>query len=114
MFALMIEGVHLLGIEIEAAVLIADEGIVIPTVPQAFDDIDELPRPPVTFIVLDMRFTIEVLRLSRIGGGHDVPSRAATAEEVKGGKSPCDVVRLVVSGCCGTDETDVARDGCKR
>ncbi len=54
MLSAMVEHVELVGVEIDAASHIADEGIVGPAVPQALDDIDELAGPIVPVCVLGM------------------------------------------------------------
>ena len=45
-FALVVEHMHLVGIEEDAALDVADEGVVGPGIPQAGDDVIELARAP--------------------------------------------------------------------
>jgi hypothetical protein len=52
--ALVVEHVHPLGVKIDAALDIADEGVLGPAVPQPGHDIEELAGPAVAFAVLHM------------------------------------------------------------
>ncbi len=56
---------HLVGIEIDAALQVADKASSAKRIPQAGDDIEELARPAVAFVVLDMLVEPEVQR--RVG-----------------------------------------------
>src|SRR5579864_451215 len=65
---LVIEHVHPLGIEKDAVLDIADEGVVGPAVPQAGNNVEELARPPVARLVFNMLVQSEIHRLVRIAG----------------------------------------------
>ncbi|MPM91555.1 hypothetical protein SDC9_138686 [bioreactor metagenome] len=75
--ALVVDGVQLVGVEIDAAVGIAHEGVLLPTVPQALDYVMELGRATIAVCVAELGRAIEVLRLGRGGRGDEVPARAA-------------------------------------
>ena len=49
LLTLMPEIVHLLGIEIEAALHIAHEGVIVPAVPEPIDHLGEFARAPIAF-----------------------------------------------------------------
>lgn len=110
----MIEHMHLVGIEIDAGFLIADEGVIGKTVPQAGDDIIEFARPLVALSVFDMLVEAEIAGRIRVGRGDDIPGGAAIADMVERGEAPCDVIRLVERrrGRCG--KADLVGDGGER
>ena len=92
--ALVIEHMHLLRIEEDAALGIADEGIVGKAVPQAGDDIVEFPRALIALAMLDMLVEAEIQRCVRVGRGDDVPAGAAAADMVERGETAGDVIGL--------------------
>ena len=59
--ALVIEQSDLVAVEEEPALLVEDEGVVGPAVPQILDDIDELAGALVAVIMLDMLVAAEIL-----------------------------------------------------
>src|SRR5262249_57246795 len=83
---LMVQHMHLLRIEINAGLDVADEGVVRPTVPQAGNNIEELARATVALPMLQVFFAPEVHRLARIGGGDDVPAGAPATDMFERGQ----------------------------
>ena len=106
-FSLVIEHVHLRGIEIEALLDVAHEGVVGEGIPQAGDDVIEFARPLVALGVLHVVVEPEIQRGVRIGGGDDVPARAAAADVVERGKAAGDMIGLVERGRAGRDQADM-------
>ena len=110
MIALVIEDVHFLRIEEDAACLVVQPCVVGPTVPQTRDDRVELARPPVAFVVLHMVGQAEIQRRVGIGGRHDIPPRSAVADVVERGEPTRDMVGFVERCRCGRDEANPFRD----
>ena len=106
-FALVVERMHLVGIEEHAAVDVTDEGVIGPGVPEASDDVVELARAAITLAVLHVLFEAEVQRGIGVGRGDDVPAGAAAAEVVERSKAPGNVIGHVEGGRAGGDEADV-------
>ena len=80
MLAAMIEVMQFFGMEELPGFLVADEGIVVPGVPQSDDDAGELARAVVALAVLVMLFAIEIARLVLLARGDEIPARPAAAE----------------------------------
>ena len=108
-FALVVEHVQLVGIEIESLRDVADEGVVRPGIPQAGDDVVELARAAVAFAVLHVIAHAEIERRVGIGGRDDIPAGAAAAEMIERSEPPRDVIGRVERGRAGGDEADDAR-----
>ena len=106
-FPLVVEHMHLLGVEIDAAVDVTDEGVVGETVPQPGDHVVELARPVVALVMLHLLVEAEIQRRVGVRGGDDVPAGAAAAEMVERGEAPGDVIGRVESGRGGGDEADM-------
>src|SRR6516162_2593111 len=98
------------GIEINAALNIAYEGIVGPAIPQARHHVKEFACTAVTRLMLEMLVKAEIHRLIRIAGGDHVPSRASAAQVIERGEFPCDVIWLVVTRRCSSDESQMLGD----
>ena len=97
----VVQHVHLLGVEINARLNIADEGVVRPTVPQAGDNIEELARTTIALSMLQVFLASEVHRLARVGRGNDVPTRASPTDMIKRGEFSRDMIRLIIGRRCG-------------
>ena len=110
----MVEHVHLGRIEIEPAVDVAHEGVVGEGVPQPRDHVVEFARPPVALVVLHVLVEPEIQRRVGIGGGDDVPARAAAADVVERGEAAGDVIGLVEGGRAGGDQADMLGDAGQR
>src|ERR1700734_3332118 len=95
MLTMMVQDVHFLWIEDDAARLIVLPRIICPTVPQAGYDRLELTRPAVAFVVLDMFGQSEIESCIGIGGRDDVPSRTPIADVIERGKPASDMVGFV-------------------
>jgi hypothetical protein len=106
-FALVIEHVHLVGIEIDAVLDVANESIIREAVPQARHHVVELARASIALAMLHVFVEPEIERSVGIGGGHDVPAGAPAADMVERGKSACNVIGRVERGRAGGDETDM-------
>ena len=105
---------HLLGIEEQSAFLVADESVVGKAVPQAGDDVIELPRPMIAFAMLHMLVHAEIQRRIRIGSSDDVPAGAAVADMIERGKPAGDVIGRVEGRRSGRDQADPLRHGRQR
>ncbi|CAM5411779.1 hypothetical protein SMICM304S_09649 [Streptomyces microflavus] len=105
--ALVSEDVQLLRLEEAAGLLVVEEGVVFPAVPQPGDDLHELPCAVVSGRVLGLLVQVVVARFGVRRGGHDVPARAAGAEVVEGGELPCQGEGFVVGRGRGRGEADV-------
>ena len=101
---------HFLGIEEDSARLIAQPGIVGPTVPQPGDHLEEFAGAPVALVMLHMIGQSEIQRRVRVGGGDDVPTRAAVADVIERGEAARDMVRLVECRRRGGDQPDPLGD----
>ncbi|MCY1216913.1 hypothetical protein D9M72_288030 [compost metagenome] len=86
------------GIDKAPVVLVADQGIVFPAVPQRLDEIRELVGTRIALSVVRRRGAAEVACRAGIRRGHHVPARAAATDMVQRGKAPRDVIGLVVAG----------------
>jgi hypothetical protein len=78
--------------------LVAQEGIVLPTVPQSAYDFGELDSAFVAFRVIEVFVAVEVLRLMLIRRRHQIPTRASAADVVERRELAGDMVRLVETG----------------
>ena len=108
--ALVLQDVELVWIEVAPGLLVAEEGVVVPAVPEARDHVDELLGLLVAARVFQVLVLPEVRGFRGVGGGHQVPSRAATREVVQGGEVAGQVVGLVVGGGHGGHQSDVVGD----
>ena len=98
------------GSKIDAALDVADEGVVGPAVPQAGHHVVELARAAIALAVLHVLVEAEIQRRIGIGGGDDVPAGAAAAEVIERGEAARDVIGRVEGGRAGGDEADVLGD----
>ena len=64
------------GIEENAGVLIPDEGVVIPAIPEAFQHLNEFGSPKISLVVIIMFFTAEILRSGWVAACNDIEARA--------------------------------------
>ena len=80
----------MLGIEIDAVLDVADEGVVGPAVPEAGDDVEELAGAAVALAMLHMLVQAEIQRRVGVGGGDQVPAGAPAADMVERGESARD------------------------
>ena len=107
--AFVIERMQPLRIEKLPAGLVADEGVVVPAVPQRGDDIGEFAGAFVALAVLEVLIAAEILRFFLLARRDQVPAGAAAADMVEGGELARHVIRLVVARGRGGDEPDMAR-----
>ncbi len=115
--SLVAEDVHLVEVEPDAALLVAQKGIVLPAVPQTDDDVVELGGAVVAHAVLEMGVAAEIHRLVLGLRGDEVPAGAPAADVVDGEETARDVVGLVVGSRAGRHQADMAGDhgkGCNR
>ena len=96
MLADVIEAVEFRLVDIQAARLVADEGVVVPAVPQAARHIDELDGAFVPRGRIERRVEPVVARLVRAPAGHHVPAGAAAADMIERGHAPREIIRMVV------------------
>src|SRR5262249_57131103 len=87
----VIEDMHLFLIEEHARLLIQHERVVVPAVPEAGHNIDELFRAFVALVVGEMLAAIEVPGFLIGPRRDDVPARTAAADLIKGTEYPPDV-----------------------
>ena len=108
-FARVVEHVPPVGI-VEAAVLLVEhEGIVVPAIPQAAHHVDELARAPVALVLRQVLLAAEILRFGVVGRRHQIPARAAAADQIERREAARDVIGLVVGRRRRADEADVLR-----
>ena len=108
--ALVVEEMHLGGVEIHAARLVGDDGVVLEAVPQPEHDLREFPCPRVA---LGMRRVGLVAEIQRLGGGErgdQVPAGAAVADLVERREEARHRERLVIGRRHGGDEADALGD----
>src|SRR5579864_4104414 len=104
MLAAVVEIVQFFRMKELPGLLVANERIVVPSVPQADDDAGEFTRPVVALAMLVVRFAIEIARLVFLARGDEIPPRPAAGEPIERGELACDVERLVVAGRGGGHE----------
>src|SRR5712692_2844187 len=90
-FALVVQNVQPVGIEIDPVLDVADKCVVCPAVPEARDDVEELARAAVARRVLDMLLKSEVQRRIRVGCRDEVPAGTAAADVIERGEFAGDV-----------------------
>ncbi|CAM2159799.1 conserved hypothetical protein [Paraburkholderia tropica] len=112
--AFVIEHVHFLGIEILAARDVAYESVVVPAIPKAGHDVEELARATIALVVLHMFVEAEIQGGIGIRSGDEIPARASAAQMIERGETARDVVRRVEGRRCGGDEADLRRYGRQR
>ena len=101
---------HLRVVEPDAACLVAEERIVLPTIPQCCHDIMELRRAFIAQRMVHMRIEAEVHRLVLGLRRHQVPADPAAADMVDGQEPPRDIVWFVVAGRACRDQPEMRRD----
>jgi hypothetical protein len=111
---LMVEHMHLCGIEVDAGFDVANEGVIRPGIPQAGHHIVEFAGTAVALVVLDMLRETEIQCRIGIGRGDDVPAGAAAADMVERSETPRDVVGGVEGGGAGRYKADAFGHGGKR
>ena len=105
--ALVVQHMELVGIEVEAGLDVADEGVVGPRIPQAGDDIVELARARVALGMLHLLVHAEVQRRVGIGRGHQVPAGAAVGDMVERGEAAGDRVGRLEGGRGRGDQAEM-------
>src|SRR4029450_11903710 len=85
-------------IDEDAGRLVRDDRAVLPAVPEALDDVDELLSDLVTQVVLHVGFAAEVERGLARRARHHVPGRPAPGDVVDRAEGSGDVVRLAEAG----------------
>ncbi|GAA3310975.1 hypothetical protein GCM10020295_79470 [Streptomyces cinereospinus] len=106
----MVDLPHLVGVGVDAALTVEQDGVVLPAVPQLGGDLDELARPLVAQRVLQVLVLPEVAGLVHGAGGDDVPAGPAAADVVQGGELAGGVEGLVEGGGDGGDQAHVLGD----
>jgi len=109
-FSLMIQHAHFLRIEIYAALDIADEGVVGPTVPETGDDIVEFARPAIALIMLHLLVDSEIEGRIRIRCRDHVPSGAAATDVIEGRETAGDMKRLFIGSRARRDQAQAFGD----
>ncbi|CUX62418.1 hypothetical protein AGR5A_Lc90046 [Agrobacterium genomosp. 5 str. CFBP 6626] len=110
-FAIMTGRVNAVRIGKKTALLVGDDGIVFPAVPELRHHIDKFSRLTVTVGMWRMLLEIEVSG-RRIGRGrHDVPAHPAAADVVNRSKQPREIIWLVISSGRRRNEADLFGDG---
>ena len=88
MLALIVQGMHPFRIKIDTRILVPDQRIVFPTVPQTFSDFEKFVDAPVASgLVRNLVETI-ILRFFDVVPGHDIPSDTTATDMVECGKAP--------------------------
>src|SRR5580692_12822111 len=114
MLSLVVQHMQLGGVEIAPGDAVADERVVVPTVPQPAHDLDELDRTFVALAMLIMLLAAEIVGLREIRRGHYIPSGAAGADMIERRELAGDVIGLVIAGRGGGAEADMGRHGRER
>ncbi len=110
----MVQHVLLGAVEEDAGGAVAGEGVVLVGVPQGAGELDELLGAAVAGVVVVVVLEPVVAGGAGVAGGHDVPPRAAGADEVEGGQAAHQVEGAVEAGGRGADEPDPAGLGGQR
>src|ERR1700761_8828053 len=103
-------GVQLAAIGPHTALTVTDDRAVLPAVPRALDDVDELVGPRVPVGMIGMEGLTEVRRSQRRDGGDDVPPGPAGTEMVQRREPAGQLPRLAVGGRPGPDQPNMAGD----
>ena len=82
-FALVIEFMHPRGVPEDAAFLVSDEGIFREAIPKPGHHIMEFARAGIAFGVVHVFGHAEIARRIGVGGGDDIPPRAAGADVIE-------------------------------
>ena len=114
MLAVVIEEMQLCRIEIDAAVLVGDDGAVFETVPQPEHHFGELARPRVAVAVMRVALAAEIVRLGHGERRHQIPAGASAADLIDGGKETRDMERLEIGRGRRRHEADALGDGGQR
>jgi hypothetical protein len=104
-------GMQLAPVGPHAALAVTDDRAVLPAVPRALNDVDELMRACVPVAVIRVERLTEVGRGQRGDGGDDVPAGPARAEMIQRREPAGQFPRLAVGGRAGPDQPDAAGDG---
>ncbi len=105
-FPLVVEAVDFFGVGEQAGFAVGDDGAVLPGVPVAHDDFQELIGAVVAGVVLAVGQMAHVEGFAVVHGGDDVPGGAAVGEEVERGEDAGDVERFEVCGGEGGAEAE--------
>src|SRR5688572_14684211 len=92
----VIEYVQLRWVVVDPGNLVANEGIVLPAVPESANHSDEFGGAVVAHVVAWCGIAVEIPRFHVGDGRHDVPARASAADVIERGEFPGDVIGLVV------------------
>src|SRR5581483_9240286 len=101
------EDMELVRIEKASRSLVANEGIVLPGVPEPANDVGEFFRSSVAVGRSYMHVAAKILGLERLHGGDEIPAGPAAADRVESRKPARDMIRLVVRGGRRTDQPDM-------
>src|SRR5438093_7626037 len=112
--ATMVERADLRRVDVDSGRLVRHDRAVLPAVPEALHDVDELLSDLVAEVVLHVGFAAEVERGLARRARHHVPGRPALGDVVDGAEGPGDVVGLAEAGRHGRAEADVPRRGAQR
>ncbi len=98
----------------QAGGLIRNERIVVPTVPQPGHHLLEFARTRIALGVHVMRIAVEIQRFIGGVGGHQIPAGTPAGEMIQRGELARHVIRLVIAGGHGGDQTDALAHHCQR
>ena len=88
---------------------VADQGAVLPAVPESPDDVHELAGAGIAAVVFDQGALAEVPGRLRVVGGDDVPAGPAAADVIHRRQPPGQVERRAERGRRRRDQTDMRR-----
>src|SRR5205807_2800591 len=97
-FAVVIEGMLLVGKEAQARLAIINPRAILPSVPERVDDREKLARLRVAVAMWRQALEAEVARRIVIGRGHDIPGSAAVRDMIERGELAGEVVGLEKAG----------------
>ena len=106
--ARMIDRVDLVGIGKYVVLLVVDERVRIPTFPQLDHDFEKFIRPAVALVGLRVAACAEHLGCDSVGRRHAVPAHSALREMIRCGKTPGQIIGLIIGRRSSSDEPDAA------
>src|SRR3978361_777217 len=100
MLSAMVQHMHFGGVEVNAGGLVADEGVLVPAIPQPVHHLGEFRGTVITIGVGRMLLQAVVERFRLVVRRHQVPSGSSTADLVQRSELPSQCVWL--GGGCVT------------
>src|SRR5690606_12122056 len=109
MLAAMVDLVDLVLVEEAARFLVADEGVVLPAVPEGLHHLHMLAGALIALGMGQLLVEVEVAGRVVTGGGHHVPAGASVGNVIERGELAGQVERLFIGRRGRGDEADMLR-----